>query len=163
MGNDRRRRLRIAAVAVALICLAFHVLAVGVLGLDSDSAVACGRQLSWWEWIECSHETRGQIVAAEFVVVIWTIAGVGSVLGRFLTPYISILVPIGTAIAVTLGLTRYWLQETVTLGRDSIYVVSAGTLIAGSLVVGPVAAAWLWGLCNRSHRQTVVRLATAFD
>jgi hypothetical protein len=163
MGDRKRRTLRIAAAAVALICLVLQVYLVGTVWLSFDPGVTCGRQLSWGDWIECLQETHSHVQLAELAFGTWAVAAVGLILGRFLPPYVSMLIPIGAAALVTLGLTEYWRNEFGIENDENIVMASTGTLTSGAVVVGPVVAGWLWGLCNRGRRQAAVRLATAFD
>jgi hypothetical protein len=166
MGDTKRRTLRIAAAVVALICLACQIFAVSSLWLSSDPGIVCGHQLSWSDWLDCLHETRGHVAIAEFAIVIWIIAGVSLVAGWLLPPYISLLLPIGVVAVVTFGLTEYWHNEFGIESNGNIFIASTGALttgVAGVVVVAPIVAGWLWGFCNRGRREAALRMATAFE
>jgi hypothetical protein len=169
MNDAKRWKLRIAACALALTALVVQVPVIIALWWNFDPRLSCHRLLYWNEWITCLHgQSHLHILTTELAVAIWTIAGVGMALGRFLPWHISMLVPVGIAVALTWFLIDHWHQDfrprtdPILSGRDIFnFSVLAGGL--ASFLVGPVAGAWLWGFCGRGRRRSLLRLSTVFD
>jgi hypothetical protein len=167
MSGAKRSGLRIAAGAIALTSVATQVLLLVYYWWDFDLRLSCDRLLYWNEWIACLHGTSHlHVLTAEFAIAVWVVAGIGMTLGRFLPPYISILLPVSVAVVLILYLIGYWQQdfrpraEPILSVRDIFnFSVTAGALAV--FLVGPVAGAWLWGLFSRRHRR-LLRLSTVF-
>lgn len=167
MTDARRKMLRIAAVAIVLISVATQTLLIANSWWDFDPRLTCDRLPYWQEWIECLHgESHLYIQMAELAVGSWLIAGVATLLGRFLPPYISAIVPGCVAVGFIWFMNRYW-HEAVTpyapFGQPTLSNVFAFTIVCGALatyLVGPVAGAWLLGLYARTGRRPF-RVSTA--
>lgn len=168
MRNAIRTGFRIAAYALALVSLAFQVPSIVFLWWNFDKRLSCDRLLYWNEWIACLHgQSHLHILALEFAVAVWAIAGVGMALGRFLPWYISIFIPAGMAVASIWILVGHWHEDfrprtdPVLSSQDILNFSSTAGAVA-IFFVGPVVAAWVVGLCGR-RRGRLLRLATVFD
>jgi hypothetical protein len=98
------------------------------------------------------------IVIAEIAISSWLVGGIAMLLGRFLPPYISILVPGAVTTPLISYATSYW-HETVMPYADfgtptfwSIFRFTIEIGAAGIQVLGPVAGAWLLGLSAARRR-----------
>jgi hypothetical protein len=163
----KRNGLRIAAGGVVLTSVAAQALILVYFWWDFDPRLSCDRLLYWNEWITCLHGTSHlYILTAESAVAVWVVAGIGTALGRFLPPYISILLPVGMAVVLILYLIGYWQLDFRPRAEPilSVWDIFNFSVTAGALavfLVGPVAGAWLWGLFSRRHRR-LLRLSTVF-
>jgi hypothetical protein len=173
--GDARKRLRIAAGAVALASVATQVLMIVFFWWDFDPRLSCDRLPYWDEWIDCLHgHSHLYILTAECAIATWIIAAVGMTFARFLPAYVSV-VGLG---GITLGLLWYLLdylldywehdfrpRAEAVLSVWDIFNFSVTVAALGMFLVGPVIAAWFWGLDRRTHRthRGPLRLSEAFD
>jgi hypothetical protein len=160
MTDGKRKALRIAAGVLLLMSLAGQVLVIIIV----SSRFSCGETPDWGDWLACLHEGEtSPVLMAEGCVVVWLIGGIGGLLGRFLPPYISVIVPVGVAVAVI-----WFVYENLDLPDQlpplwymSIFVIGAGGIAI--VLGGPVVGAWLWGFARRGRRRSLLRLSAVFD
>lgn len=157
MIDEKHKALGIAARVVVLMALAGQILIVIANWWMFGSRRSCSHLIDWAEWIAC---VQGDFYfAAAACAILWIVAGIGALLGRFLPPYISAIVPLGMAVAVIwFALKDLNLSESLTPLYAFLFVITDG-LIAMPFA-GPVVGAWLWGL---SRRRSPLRLSSAFD
>src|SRR5262245_9495227 len=92
--NPKRKLLRIGGRAVVLVSVAVQILFVTGAWWHFDPRLTCDRLPYWGEWLTCMHGmSHLHIVVAEFAIGTWLLAGLALLLGRYLPPYISIVVP----------------------------------------------------------------------
>jgi hypothetical protein len=162
----RCKALRILAGAILLISVATQIVLIVYYWWNFDPRVSCDRLSGWGEWIVCLHGiSHLHILAAEQAVGSWLVAGIAMLLGRFLSPYISIVVPGGAAATFIWFMIDYW-HDAVTpyahFGVPTVWHVTVFTITISTLaahLLGPVAGAWLWGLCARADRRPVLSSA----
>jgi hypothetical protein len=165
MPDGKSKALRIAARVVIAMSLAAQMLIVFFAWWAFVPRFSCGHLVYWSEWIACLQgESASPIFVAAGCVVFWIVAGIGAPLGRYLPPYISVIVPLGMLVAlVWLGYENLWLLAEPQPPLLSILVIAMGAGLSALVLVGPSAGAWLWGLSRRSRRRSLLRLSTVFD
>jgi hypothetical protein len=160
LTDAKRKALRTAAVAIVIVSIVTQALLIAYYWWNFDPRVSCDRLPHWGEWIACLHGiSHLYILTAEQAVGSWLIAGVAMLLGRFVPPYISAIVPGGIAVVFVWFLIDHW-HETVTpyahFGVPTVWHVTAFATVAAViavLLVAPVAGGWLLGLCARTSRR----------
>lgn len=167
MTDFKRKALHIAAVVICLFSIAVQALLIAYYWWNFDPRTSCDRLPYWGEWITCLHgRSHIHIVVVEMAISSWLIGGIAMLLGRFLPPYISIFVPGAVTAALTSFAISYW-HETVMpyayFGTPTFwyvfeFIIEIGTV--GIQVLGPVAGAWLLGLCARARRRSL-KVSTA--
>jgi hypothetical protein len=144
LSSSRGNRLRIAGFAIMLIAAVSQALQVG----------------SYW-WSESSDAWPP--VYLEFAVLAligWCVAGIGLMLARYLTPYISLILPGGVAAASIWGVVKYSGEQGITYWPPGLVTRASMFLLAGMLVflvmyyLAPMAGAWLAGYGMRRRRQS---------
>jgi hypothetical protein len=160
MTDGKRKVFRITARVLVLMSLAGQALVV----IFVSSRLSCGQLPYWGEWLACLHQGENSpILMAEGCLVVWLVAGIGALLGRFLPPYISVIVPVGVAVAVI-----WFVQENLELPGQLpplwyIFTCVIGFGAVAIVLGGPVVGAWLWGLARRGGRRSLLRLSAVFD
>jgi hypothetical protein len=155
-----KRKLRIAGWALVVVAVLTQVALVAYLWWDFDTRFSCDRVPSWSEWLACMRgPVHLHIRTLEVAAVTWLLAGVAWLLGRFLPPYISIVVPGIVAAGVVSELVDRWqtnITPFVPFGEASFddalaFATSSGPLLP--FLAGPAAGAWLLGVHARVHRR----------
>jgi hypothetical protein len=105
------------------------------------------------------HGTSHQyVLTLELAVGSWIVGGVAMLLGRFVPPYISVLPPAASVMALIFFLVDFWhtvLMPYWPFGEPTLQDIFHFAIVAGPLavfVVGPVTGAWLFGLSARARR-----------
>jgi hypothetical protein len=159
MTDGKRKWLRTAGRAILLVSIAVQIFIIAKEWWAFDPRQSCERLPYWGEWIACLHgHSHAYIRNAEAAVVVWLIAGIAMLLGLFLPPYISAVVP-GLAIVVfVLSMIRYWHLAVLPLGpfgqprsEDVVFFVS-WLPVTAAFFVGPIVGAWLAALDARTGR-----------
>jgi hypothetical protein len=165
-SSSNGRWLRVAGAVVLLATVVAQALQIGT---------------SWW------NDPCGQLTAAERVACLgggpplylkmavlalggWSLAGIALLLGRYLTPYISAVLP-GGVVVVSIWLTVRYVREGVAFLAMSAMTRQGMILLAGMLgflamfYLGPVVGAWLAAFgARRRHRLRLERKsAELFD
>ena len=157
--DSKRKVLRAAAATIVLLSIAVQASLIAYYWWNFDPRTSCDRLPHWGEWITCMHGiSHLHIVIAEIAISSWLVGGIAMLLGRFLPPYISILVPGAVTTPLISYATSYW-HETVMPYADfgtptfwSIFRFTIEIGAAGIQVLGPVAGAWLLGLSAARRR-----------
>jgi hypothetical protein len=160
--DSKRKVLRTTAATIVLISIAVQACLIAYYWWDFDPRTSCDRLPHWGEWITCMHGiSHLHIVIAEMAIGSWLVAGIAMLLGRFLPPYISIVVP-GAVTAALTSYAMYNWHETVMpyadFGTPTFWSVFRFTIeigVVGIQVLGPVAGAWLLGLNARARRRSL--------
>src|SRR4051812_7504754 len=101
---NSRNGLRIAARTVLIVSVATQLLTVGYFWWKVDSQMSCGGFLYWDEWARCLHgRSYTYVKLSELLVGVWLIAGLATLLGRYVWAYVSVLLPL------VLGIGAMWL------------------------------------------------------
>jgi hypothetical protein len=158
--------LRIAGAVILLMVAVAQVLQIG---------------MSWWN-DPCGQLTSGERIAClqggpplylkmgMLALEGWCLGGIALLLGRYLTPYVSLVLP-GGVVAVSIWLTVRYVREGVAYLSLSAMTRQGMILLAGMLgflatnYIGPVVGGWLAGYgARRRHRLRVERKsAELFD
>jgi hypothetical protein len=158
--DAKRKALRLAARGLVLVSIATQLLIIANDWWDSDPRVSCDRLPYWNEWIACLHgKSHSYVPMAEFAVGIWIVAGIAMLLGRFLPPYISGIVPASVAVVLILLMIGHWDEAVIPyapFGQPTLWDILRFTMTSGAFaayLVGPVAGAWLLGVYARARHR----------
>jgi hypothetical protein len=155
----RSKWLRISAIGILLISAVVQLMIVGQYWADFDSRLSCDRLKYWDEWISCLHgQSHLHIVFTEVFVGTWLIAGVGALLGRRLSPYISVVLPGAMLVGVLWWVLDFWQDSVLVLlpfsqpGPAELLVLGTVAGAVAACLTGPARGAWLLGLRRRGNR-----------
>ncbi|HUI94991.1 MAG TPA: hypothetical protein VLX44_04495 [Xanthobacteraceae bacterium] len=147
-------RLRLAGVGIVLIAAIIHVLLIS-FSLWNHPGDSCGHA-SWGEWLSCLRQADpGSYKLGLLQLSSWFVAGIGLLLGCYLTPYVSAVVP-GAVGALTIWLAAEFVRRRgagpTTPGAMILFAEGLGT--GALLLVGPVTGAWLVGFGMLRRRRS---------
>jgi hypothetical protein len=162
VSNAKRKALGVLAVTIVLASIAVQVSLIAYFWWTFDARTSCDRLARWDEWIACLHgRSHLHIGLAEMAVVSWMVGGIAWLLGRFVSPYISVIAPGAGAAAFILFAINYW-GETVApyaLFGEPIFMdilkfaIEIGLI--GILLLGPMVGSWLSGLHARARQRSL--------
>ena len=167
MTDTKRNVLRVAARALLLISFAIQILFIAYYWWSFDTRLSCNRLQYWGEWIQCLHgESHLHIRLAEIAILSWPVSGLAWLLGRYLPPYISAIVPAGLIAAFVRYAIGQWHANVVPyapFGETTFwdllsFVTTYG--LAAVYLLGPVVGTWLLGFATRVERRRL-RVSTA--
>jgi hypothetical protein len=162
---DRPYGLAVAGWLLVAIALLVQALAIGFAWSDFDPRLTCDRLQDWSEWIDCLHGTsHPHIGHMELAAAGWIGAGLTALLGRFLPPFASAIVPLLLAAFVVFRVVEAWdnaiipqlayddltLEASVFWQQTNFAIIWARDFI--SLVL-PAAGAWLLATHARRMRK----------
>src|SRR5262245_19408095 len=150
MIDTRRKKLLIAARVLMLLSLAFQILIVIANWWMFGSRLSCNHLIFWAEWIACVQGDLDVVISMMGgCVLFWVVAGIGALLGRFLPPYISVIVPLGmAAVAIWFVLENFNLPESIPrLAYTFVFTIAFG--LVAILLAGPAVGGRMGGFSRR--------------
>jgi len=162
--DPKTRYSRVAGAGIAIVAAIVQALLIGAFWWRDPNSASCD-DLPWGDHIYCLARTHTYIQAGVVAVTGWCLATIGFLLGRFVTPYISGIVPGGVLASSMWVLVKFWPPSPMTTHN---IVSAAGAIVAmASFYSGPVAGAWLAGYGARKRRRLrsndLKAAAQAFD
>jgi hypothetical protein len=132
----------------------FHMAGIGVVVITAGAqALTVGRY--WWS----DPGNPFFIKSGTLALIGWCVAAIALLLGRYFTPYSSIVVPAGVAAGSIWMSVEFLRQEGVAywpLGQinfENMTAMAAALAAFSMFLVGPVSGAWLAGYGSRRRRR----------
>lgn len=151
MLNPEGRDLRIAGASIAVIAALIQALLIGAFWWRDPGSVSCDH-LAWGHRLDCLARSHLYLMSGFVALVGWCLAAIGLLLARFLTLYVSVIVPGGALASSIWMLVRLWPRGPVTQQK---MMTAIGVMIAiASFYWAPVTGIWLAGYGARRRRRS---------